>query len=154
MTTPFLPDDAEAKATVQEAIEAFLAANSPDEMADVIATYPFVADPRFDEILEQMIEHASRAGQPEAMFHLQEQIAILEEVLREDAATPVERMVEEFLYAEDEEEATSIFAENADLLRTDEAANFLFSLEASDPESHLHLETRRQLWQSLSGATD
>jgi hypothetical protein len=153
MTAPFPPDDAEAKATVQEAIEVFLSANSPDEMAEVVATYPFVAEAHFNEILEQMIEHASRAGQPEAMFHLQEQIAILEEVLREDAATPVERTVEDFLYAEDEEEARSIFAANAALLRTDEAAKLLFSLEASDPESHLHLETRRQLWQHLAGAT-
>ncbi len=154
MSSPILPDNDDERASVQEALEAFLAAHSEEEMADVVEDYPFVADPQFTAVLEQMIEHAGRAGQPEAMFRLQEQITTLEDVLRDQAATPTEEMVEEFLYAQDEEEAASIFAENADLLRSPEASSLLFSLEASDPESHLHLEARRQLWRRLIGADD
>lgn len=151
MSASFVPDDDE-RASVQAAIEAFLAANSEDEMRDVVADYPFVVDPPFNAILEQMIDHAARAGQPEAMFHLQAQIATLETVLRQDAASPAESAVDAFLYAQDEAEATSIFAESGDLLRTDEATHLLFSLEAGDPEGHLHLEARRQLWRRLVGA--
>jgi hypothetical protein len=154
MHSPHLPENADEKASVQEAIEAFLAAHSEEEMAEVVEDYPIVADPQFTVILEQMMEHAGRAGQPEAMFHLQEQIATLEDVLRGQAATPTEEMVEEFLYAHDEEEAALIFAENADLLRSAEASSLLFSLEASDPESHLHLEARRQLWRRLASTDD
>jgi thioredoxin-like negative regulator of GroEL len=152
MPSPVLPDNDSERASVQEAIEAFLAAHSEEEMEEVVADYPFVADPQFTAVLEQMIEHAGRAGQPEAMFRLQEQIATLEDVLRGQAATPTEKTVEAFLYAQDDEEAASIFAENADLLRSEEASRLLFSLEASDPESHLHLEARRQLWRRLTSA--
>lgn len=150
MPASLLPDDAGARASIQEAIEAFLAADSAHAMQTVVDDYPFVANPGFNEILEQMIEHASRAGQPEAMFHLQAQIEMLEDVLRQDASSPVQAGLEAFLYAEDDERAAAIFAENADLLRSDEAAMLLFSLEASDPESHLYLEARRQLWQRLT----
>jgi hypothetical protein len=154
MPAPFLPDNADDQSTMQEALEAFLAAASVEEMVDVVEDFPFVAEPQFTAILEQMIEHAARAGQPEAMFHLQEQIEMLEEALRQDAATPVEAAVEEFLYALDEEEARLFFAENTDLLGSAEASNLLFSLEASDPESHLHLEARRQLWRRLVSNDD
>jgi thioredoxin-like negative regulator of GroEL len=151
MLTPFSVDDPENRETVQEAFEAFLAATSVEEMDEVVEDYPFVTEPAFEAGVNRMIEHASRVGEAEAIFRLQEQLALLQEVAGVELLSPEELAVEEFVYAEEEADAVSIFEENADFLRSDQAAQMIFALEAGDPESHLHLEARRQLWRKLAG---
>jgi thioredoxin-like negative regulator of GroEL len=151
MLTPFSVDDPENREAVQEAFEAFLAATSVEEMDEVVEDYPFVTEPAFEAGVNRMIEHASRVGEAEAIFRLQEQLALLQEVAGVELLSPEELAVEEFVYAEEEADAVSIFEENADFLRSDQAAQMIFALEAGDPESHLHLEARRQLWRKLAG---
>jgi thioredoxin-like negative regulator of GroEL len=151
MLTPFSVDDPENREAVQEAFEAFLAATSVEEMDEVVEDYPFVTEPAFEAGVNRMIEHASRVGEAEAIFRLQEQLALLQEVAGVELLSPEELAVEEFVYAEEEADAVSIFEENADFLRSDQATQMIFALEAGDPESHLHLEARRQLWRKLAG---
>jgi thioredoxin-like negative regulator of GroEL len=151
MLTPFSVDDPENREAVQEAFEAFLAATSVEEMDEVVEDYPFVTEPAFEAGVNRMIEHASRVGEAEAIFRLQEQLALLQEVAGVELLSPEELAVEEFVYAEEEADAVSIFEENADFLRSDQATQMIFALEAGDPESHLHLEARRQLWRQLAG---
>ena len=151
MPDPYPIDDPEPTASGQQALEAFLAAATVEEMADVVDTFPFVTDPEFEAGVERMLQHAARAGEPEAMFRIQEQIALLQQVTGSEATSPVEEAVEAFLYAMREEDAEAIFAEQAEWLDSEEAATLIFSLEAGDPESQLHMETRRQLWHRLAG---
>lgn len=150
MSASYTIEEPEEQPNLQQGIDAFLAALDEEEMRTVVEDYPFVTGEQFAGILEQMLEFASRAGEPEAMFHLQEKIALLQETLGEGALSEVERAIEAFLYA-GAEDVDAVFAEYAGLLRSNEAAQLLFSMEAGDPESLLLLEERRALWRQLAG---
>lgn len=152
MPNSYSIEEPEDRSNLQQAVEAFLAANGEEEMNAVVEEFPFVGDEHFAGVLEQMLDHAARAGEPEAMFHLQNQVALLEETLGYGALSAVEQAIEDFLYAEDDD-VEAVFAQNASLLRSDEAAQLLFAMEAGDAESHLLLEERRLLWRRLVGNT-
>jgi hypothetical protein len=152
MSIPFSIDDPENKETVQEAFEAFLAATSVEEMDEVVEDYPFVTEPAFEAGVNRMIEHASRVGEAEAIFRLQEQLALLQEVIGVELLSPEEAIVETFLYTEEEGDAVVFFEENEEFLSSARAEQMIFAFEAGDPESHLHLEARRELWRQLSSA--
>jgi cobalamin-dependent methionine synthase I len=153
MTTPFSIDDPANRVTVQAALDAFLEATSLEEMEEVVDEFPFVVDAQFEEGINRMIEHASRVGEADALLRLQEQLALLHEITRPEVLSPVEEAVEAFLYAEEEADAVAVFEEDPELLRSEQAAQIIFAVEAGDPESHLHLEARRQLWRELVSRT-
>lgn len=149
MTTPFNFDDPNRREQVQAALEAFLAAQDEDEMAQVLADYPFVAEQHFAAGVDQLIDHASRVGNADAVFRLQGQLALLQDLQAMQGESDAERALHAFLFAEDEDEARAVFEREAALLRSPEARTAIFALEAGDPESDLHLEERRALWQKL-----
>lgn len=151
MSNPFDLDDAGQRERVQTALEAFLAAQNEDEMAQVMADYPFVAEPRFTDGVDQLVDHASRVGNADALFRLQGQLELLHDVLATQDESDAERALGAFLYAADEDEAIAVFEEEAALLRSPEARAALYAIEAGDPESDMHLEERRALWQRLAG---
>ncbi len=154
MTNPFDLDDAGQREQVQAALAAFLAALDEEEMAQVLADYPFVAEPHFADGVDQLIDHASRVGNAEALFRLQGQLELLHDVLAVQGESDAERALRSFLYAVDEDEAVAVFEQEAALLRSAEVRSALFSLEAGDPESDMHLEERRTLWQRLVTTKD
>lgn len=149
MTQPFNFEDPESRATVQQALEAFLAAESPSEMQVLVEEFPFMVEEEFEAGVQRMIDHAARVGEAEAQLRLQEQMALLYQILAPESASDLEQAVEAFLYADTESDAEIVFATQAELLRSDQAAQLLFGVEAGDPESFQHLESRRDLWQRL-----
>ncbi len=138
-------------AQVQAALEQFLAVGTLEEMQELVDLYPFMREMAFDNSVQRLIEHAIRVGEPEAVLRMQEQMDLLNRALRASHASPVERAVEDFLYAFDDEEATEIFHAQAELLRLPAAAKILFDVESGDPESAILLESRQALWQRLTG---
>ncbi|MEZ4835503.1 MAG: hypothetical protein R2873_26520 [Caldilineaceae bacterium] len=153
MSSPFDFDDPGRRERVRLALEAFLAAVDEDEMAQVVADYSFVAESRFADGVDQLIDHASRVGDADALFRLQGQLELLQSVLAMQGESAGERALHAFLYAADEDEAADVFAREATLLKSAEVRAALFALEAGDPESDLHLEVRRALWQRLVRST-
>ncbi len=148
-----MSSDADQHSLLAQALEEFLAAESVEEMAAVVEEYPVITTSQFEASVARLVEHAARSGDPEAVLHLQEQTALLEQVWPSETASPAEEAVAQFLQAENEEEARAVFARHPDLLRSEEAAQILAAIEAEDPESHLYLETRRSLWRALAGRT-
>ncbi len=150
MTNTFNFNDPVQRERVRLALEAFLAAEDEDEMAEVIADYPFVAETQFERGVEQLIDHASQAGDPDALFRLRAQLELRYSVLAMDVEDEDEQALHAFLFAADEAAATAIFEQYAQVLHTPAMEKALYALEAADPESDLHLEERRALWRRLS----
>lgn len=143
-------DGAHDSVQLQSALEEFLNVNSVEEMQALLERYPFMETVEFDNSVQRLIEHAIRVGEAEAVMHLQEGMDLLNRALRDSHASPLERAVEDFLYAFDDEEATEVFHQHSDMLRSQEAASLLFAVEAGDPESAALLESRQHLWRELS----
>lgn len=144
-------DDPTEREQVRAALEAFLAAQDELEMAQVVEDFPFAAQRPFGAGVRELIEHASRVGDAEALLRLQGQLELLQFALANHAQSDDERALLAFLYALDDAAATEVFQRNAAQLRSAAVRKALFALEADDPESDLHLEQRRSLWQRLVG---
>jgi hypothetical protein len=133
---------------MQRLLDAFIDADDMAEMAELLEEYPLLAEEAFAQNVARLIEHAARMGESEAMLRLQSRMELLDDILDQDAS-PLELAVQDYLLAPDEEEAASIFQEEADLLRSDEAEQMLFTMEAVTPADQAHLDQRQRLWRQL-----
>jgi len=127
----------------QAALQAFLNAEDFDEMEEAVDAHPLLADPTFEQAAEQLMEHASSLGDPEAVLRIQDRLDLLYDVLDNLGATPLEEAVEAFLNAEPGEQTTDVYAVYAEWLESAEALAFLDSMEPADPETAEILTERR-----------
>lgn len=136
-------DPALRSADVQAALQAFLDAETTDEMEDALDEHPILGDPTFEQAVDRLIEHASAMGDAEAVLRFQDRLEILYDVLDNLGATPLEEAVEAFLNAEEGEESAAVYAQYAQWLDSDEAGAFLDAMEPADPETAQFLGERR-----------
>lgn len=148
MPTNFYSSD--QASLIQAALQAFLNAQTPEEIDAVRANYPVADTEAFEAAIQRLIDHASAAGDPDAVLRMQNRLEMLYDAQELATMTPLERAVDAFLGAVDEESARVVFAEEHALLATPQARDLLDGIEAGDPESARLLAERRALLAELS----
>lgn len=127
----------------QAALQAFLDAETIEDMEEALDEYPLLAEPAFEQAVDRLIEHASGLGDAEAVLRFQDRLEILYDVLDNLGATPLEEAVEAFLNAEPGQESEEVYAQYRQWLNSDEAGAFLELMEPADPETARFLAERR-----------
>ena len=143
-------DEPNQASLIQAALQTFLNAQTPEEVDALRADHPVVDTEAFEAAIQRLIDHASAAGEPDAVLRLQNRLEMLYDAQESATMTPLERAVDAFLGAADEEAARAVFAEERTLLATSEARDLMDGIEAGDPESARFLMERRALLAELS----
>lgn len=135
----------------QAALQAFLDAETFEDMEEALDEYPLLGEPAFEQAVDRLIEHASALGDAEAVLRFQDRLEILYDVLDNLGATPLEEAVEAFLNAEPGQDSEEVYARYRQWLNSDEAGAFLELMEPADPETAQFLAERRGTLARLRG---
>ncbi|MCS6941015.1 MAG: hypothetical protein NZM94_17215 [Roseiflexus sp.] len=144
-----------AEQDVPAALQAVLAANTLEELRQVVDRWPLTLTDAFAEAVEHLAQQFADAGQREAADGLRQRLVALAQLrlYRETwTETPQGQAIFAFLNAEDDAAALSVFHAHRDLLDHPEAQWTLDEvLQGGDPESQRRLEKRRALLRYLRG---
>lgn len=140
---------------VPAALQAVLAANTLEELRQVVDRWSLTLTDAFAEAVEHLAQQFADAGQQEAADGLRQRLVALAQLrfYRETwTETPQGKAIFAFLNAADDAEALSVFHAHRDLLDHPEAQRTLDEvLQGGDPESQRRLERRRALLRYLRG---